>query len=1144
MTSDDLINHKLGKGQYEIRAVLGRGGMASVYSARQASMNRDVAIKVMTPELAEDDQFVSRFEHEAKLIAQLQHPHILPVIDFGREGKHIFIVMQLVRGGSLDDRLHEGPLPLRLASRMLTQIGSALTFAHEQGIIHRDLKPNNVMLDERNNAYLVDFGIAKMLAGTTKLTATGNILGTPAYMAPEQWRGDPVDARTDIYSLGIMVYEMVLGRLPFTGDTPFTLMYKHFNDPPPAPRAVNPDIEPSIEAVILRALAKDPDDRYQSADQLAEDFARAVASLPTGLAPRPKPVPDDRTIIGDEVAPAARTTPPPGETILPDRPGTPKATPRTAFAPDAQAAPGLRPAAPTTGVAAAPPARRGMNPLVIGGAVIGVIAVIVIAALVLTSGGDNGKKVVIQPTSTETATPTDTPTATDTPTDTPTPTPRTTSATILAERANVRRGPSTDFDVIGTVARDDEVIVLGISEDGAWYEVAIPGMGSGWVSAEIVRISGNTNIPVIVLPTKTPTPTDSPTPTDTPTETPTDTPTATPTPEFTPTEKPTETPPPESTATEAPTATPVSGTIDPALFVPTEFTTMTLDNLGLTFDYPANWPSPQGTGALQLISAVDASDPLYNSYPSIALARGTPNDIKASGLTSHIADPVDAVEHPFDVDFSGTSQAVTGYNYPAYQFDSNEGELRAVGLIFVISDTDWLDLFSVFPSGQYDQDFVDQVLARMIRTMTIDGQPLVPVAENTQALTALPLQLGSPTLDRFADNTNNWQFGDIANGELYIEATDKDFFRWTFPNDLINGDPAYYAQVTGKLSSDTDYYQIGLAFRVVDGNNFYYFVVNHAQQYGLYSITDGNLVTLIDATVDPSIKTGKDAPNTVGVLVMGDYIEVYVNGQFKGAVVDHAQATGGARPVTYTYVDSNSPVGASFDDYAYLPLTITGSPDLNDQGIATVARATSGGSTVLVSPQAGAEVLVSLDADQPFVALARSANSAFIYGYGHGATGWVPVDSISLEHNGTTVTPQTLPILDSGSRGEKVAVWPVIWPEDTTSQNTPPAGQPAIHVGQTLSSTINEGESTTWQFGGSQGAVVTFAATSDPASDLDLKMTVFGPENENLISNDDDGPGLDPLIQNFTLPANGIYTIQIDALSGSGSYDLSLTKGN
>ena len=184
MASDDLINKSFG--QYEIKSLLGRGGMATVYLARQKSMDRDVAIKVMAKELADDEQFVARFEHEAQLIAKLQHPHILPVIDFGREGNLIYIVMRLVRGGSLDDRLKGGPLPLNLASRMLTQIASALTFAHEQGIIHRDLKPNNVLLDERDNAYLTDFGIAKMLAGTSKLTATGNILGTPSYMAPEQ----------------------------------------------------------------------------------------------------------------------------------------------------------------------------------------------------------------------------------------------------------------------------------------------------------------------------------------------------------------------------------------------------------------------------------------------------------------------------------------------------------------------------------------------------------------------------------------------------------------------------------------------------------------------------------------------------------------------------------------------------------------------------------------------------------------------------------------------------------------------------------------------------------------------------------------------------------------------------------------------
>ncbi|RPI97054.1 MAG: serine/threonine protein kinase, partial [Chloroflexi bacterium] len=483
MTSDDLINQKIGRGQYEIRSLLGRGGMAAVYMARQASMSRDVAIKIMTPELADDEQFVARFEHEAKLIAQLQHPHILPVIDFGREDRHIFIVMQLVRGGSLDDRLHEGPLPLRLASRMLTQISSALTFAHEQGIIHRDLKPNNVMLDERNNAYLVDFGIAKMLAGTTKLTATGNILGTPAYMAPEQWRGDPVDARTDIYSLGIMVYEMVLGRLPFTGDTPFTLMYKHFNDAPPPPRTVKPDIDPGIEEVILKALAKDADDRYQSADQLAEEFNIAVQRLPTGLAPRPSAPVMDRTIIGDE---EMMTTPPPGAPPAGDmtmRPDTPIPAARVTPTPAARVESTRAAVSPPSSVVPpgeAMPGRRGLSPLVIGGAVVGVIAVIAIIALLVLGGDDNGgKEVVVLPTETETLTPTDAPTntpaptdmPTNTPTDTPGPTetntpeptatPRNTMATILTERANIRSGPGLEYEVRGTLARDEEVFVLG-----------------------------------------------------------------------------------------------------------------------------------------------------------------------------------------------------------------------------------------------------------------------------------------------------------------------------------------------------------------------------------------------------------------------------------------------------------------------------------------------------------------------------------------------------------------------------------------------------------------------------------------------------------------------------------------------------------
>ena len=270
MSTDDLINQQLG--QYQIKSVLGRGGMATVFLARQTSMDRDVAVKVMARDLADDEQFVARFEHEAQLIARLQHPHILPVIDFGREGKNVYIVMRLVTAGSLDDRLRRGALPLPLASRMLTQIASALTFAHEQGIIHRDLKPNNVLLDARDNAYLTDFGIAKMLAGTTKLTATGNILGTPAYMAPEQGLGEPGDERSDIYSLGVILFQMLTGHLPFDADTPLAIILKHVHDPIPDPREFVPDLSEELAQIVQKAMAKDPNTRYQTAAEMAYDL--------------------------------------------------------------------------------------------------------------------------------------------------------------------------------------------------------------------------------------------------------------------------------------------------------------------------------------------------------------------------------------------------------------------------------------------------------------------------------------------------------------------------------------------------------------------------------------------------------------------------------------------------------------------------------------------------------------------------------------------------------------------------------------------------------------------------------------------------------------------------------------------------------
>jgi serine/threonine protein kinase len=275
----DLSGTRLGP--YELRYVIGKGGMATVYRAYQPSVDREVAIKVLATELADDEEFVRRFEREARIIAGMQHPHILTVYDFGREGPHMYLVMRLMTGGSLALELRNGALAPERALKFTRQIASALDYAHQRGIVHRDLKPTNVLLDDSGNAYLTDFGIAKLLGGATVtggLTVPGQIMGTPTYMAPEQWRAEPVDGRTDVYALGVIVYLMLLGIVPFAAETPHGLMYQHLDMQPPAPHTINPRVPLSVEPVIRKALAKRPEDRYASAGALADDLDSALTA--------------------------------------------------------------------------------------------------------------------------------------------------------------------------------------------------------------------------------------------------------------------------------------------------------------------------------------------------------------------------------------------------------------------------------------------------------------------------------------------------------------------------------------------------------------------------------------------------------------------------------------------------------------------------------------------------------------------------------------------------------------------------------------------------------------------------------------------------------------------------------------------------
>jgi serine/threonine-protein kinase len=305
-----MIGEKIGR--YQVTALLGKGGMAAVYKAHDDRLGRDVAIKLILPGFEHSEIFLKRFEREARSLAQLAHPNIVSVLDYGTHNGQPYLVMEYIAGGSLKDRVGK-PIPSIQAARWLAPVARALHYAHQQSIIHRDLKPANLLITQSGDLMLSDFGIAKLVdsEASSQLTASGESIGTPAYMAPEQGLGKVVDARSDIYSLGVVFYEMITGRSPFKADTPVAVMLKHVTEPLPRPREFVPQIPEFVENALLTALAKDPVQRYPTMAAFADDLDRIAIGLETASQPAQSshtalnPIPYESTIY---------TTPPPQPT--------------------------------------------------------------------------------------------------------------------------------------------------------------------------------------------------------------------------------------------------------------------------------------------------------------------------------------------------------------------------------------------------------------------------------------------------------------------------------------------------------------------------------------------------------------------------------------------------------------------------------------------------------------------------------------------------------------------------------------------------------------------------------------------------------------------------------------------------------------
>jgi serine/threonine protein kinase len=331
--TDTLIGATIGG--YQILEEVGEGGMATVYRAHQLSMDRDVAFKVLSPQLLHESASLDRFKQEASIVARLEHRAIVPVHDYGEYEGMPYIVMRYMDGGSVDEMLVDGPLPPEQTLTILQQIAPALDYANREGVLHRDLKPSNILLDANGDAYLTDFGIARILGVNPKPLTTSGVVGTPSYMSPEQAQGHDLDGRSDVYALGVVLFEMLTGVRPFEGETPYSVAVKHVTEPVPSACAINPALTPAVELVLIKALAKNRDLRYRSATELAAALLEALEQPEQDLS---ETEPSLNEALRSEMSQAASSPP-----LVPPPPESQTLPPLQRTSPDIQVMPAYVP---------------------------------------------------------------------------------------------------------------------------------------------------------------------------------------------------------------------------------------------------------------------------------------------------------------------------------------------------------------------------------------------------------------------------------------------------------------------------------------------------------------------------------------------------------------------------------------------------------------------------------------------------------------------------------------------------------------------------------------------------------------------------------------------------------------------------------